>query len=99
KRFDFSEFKDSFKAAGLLYLVILGCCCLWAVTDFDAFWINFHYVFFDNELFFLDPRTDILIMMVPGGFFFDLVFRIVLYFVVSMAVLVFGGYTLAKRGF
>ena len=36
----------------------------------------FHHIFFRNDLWLLDPNTDILIMMVPETFFFHLVFRI-----------------------
>lgn len=98
KRFDFNDFRHMFGLAALMFLGLIIGISLWAVTDFDAFWVNFHYVFFDNDLFFLDPAKDILIMMVPGDFFFDLVFRIIMYFVGSMGVLFGGGYLLAKRG-
>jgi len=40
-------------------------------TDFDKYFIIFHEIFFDNDLWQLNPRTDILINMVPIEFFFE----------------------------
>ncbi|MFV0380410.1 MAG: TIGR01906 family membrane protein [Anaerorhabdus sp.] len=74
-----------------MYLIIsligLGILLL---VDFNQFWLNFHYIFFTNDLFFLDPSTDRLIQMVPLEFFFDLVILIsVTYlFVISLIALV-----------
>lgn len=66
------------KALGLygLFFLVLGT---FALIDFNSFWTAFHHVFFPmNDLWLLDPRTDILIMMVPEKFFFDLVFSIII---------------------
>lgn len=57
--------------------VCIGAAGTWAAVDFDGFWTTFHRLIFTNDLWLLDPSTDILIMMVPGQFFFDLVMRIV----------------------
>ena len=54
---------------------------IWAAVDFASFWTSFHHVFFTNDLWILDPRTDVLIMMVPEQFFSDLVTRIIIRFV------------------
>jgi integral membrane protein (TIGR01906 family) len=61
-------------------LAFVGAIIVWALLDFDQFWLNFHYLFFDNDLFLLDPNTEILINMVPATFFEDLVIRIILLF-------------------
>ena len=61
-------------------LAFVGAIIVWALLDFDQFWLNFHYLFFDNDLFLLDPNTEILINMVPSTFFQDLVIRIILLF-------------------
>ena len=34
-------------------------------TNFQWFWTNFHYVFFTNDLWILDPRVSIMINMFP----------------------------------
>jgi TIGR01906 family protein len=55
-------------------------------VDFNGFWMNFHYIFFDNDLFLLDPNVSIMINMFPSNFFFAVVFGIIVLFI-SMIVL------------
>ena len=45
-------------------------------TDFTKYFVIFHQIFFDNDLWILDPRTDLLINIVPEGFFMDTAARI-----------------------
>ncbi len=45
-------------------------------TDFTRYFIMFHHMFFKNDLWMLDPSTDMLINIVPEGFFRDTVFLI-----------------------
>ena len=60
----------------MLFIAVLGA---WILIDFDSFWTMFHHVFFPgNDLWILDLRKDILIMIVPPEFFNHLVIRIVL---------------------
>ncbi|MBQ9942074.1 MAG: DUF1461 domain-containing protein, partial [Christensenellaceae bacterium] len=73
--------------ANWVFLSVVCAIGLFAALDFNTFWTNFHHIFFTNDLWLLDPRTDILIMMVPSQFFFDLVMRIVLWSLGSLAVL------------
>ena len=63
------------------FVVVVGAIALYAAVDFTAFWTSFHHVFFTNDLWVLDPRTDVLIQMVPEQFFSDLVARIIARFV------------------
>lgn len=69
---------------GLMFAVI-SALAVWAVIDFNAFWIQFHELLFDNDLYLLDPNTELLIRMVPETFFFDLVMRIVVVFASGIA--------------
>lgn len=69
------------------FLAVVAALGIYAVVDFTSFWTSFHYVFFTNDLWILDPRTDVLIMMVPEQFFFDLVTRIIIRFVSIFAAL------------
>ena len=72
---------------GLLFLgSIIFFIAIYAIVDFNGFWMNFHYVFFDNDLFLLDPNISIMINMFPSNFFFAVVFGIILLFV-SMVIL------------
>lgn len=45
-------------------------------TDFTKYFVIFHHIFFSNDLWILDPRTDNLINIVPEGFFMDTAARI-----------------------
>lgn len=69
--------KESLQLCLMIMGLILGFIGIYAIVDFDAFWIQFHKVLFSNDLWLLDPRTDRLIMMVPQEFFSGLVYRII----------------------
>lgn len=72
----------SFLWASCGFLIAVGAIAAYAAIDFTGFWISFHHVFFaGNDLWLLDPRTDVLIQMVPEQFFSDLVARIIIRFV------------------
>ncbi len=77
---------DMFLKAVVSALSILTLLGVYALVDFNSFWLQFHYIFFTNDLFFLDPNTDILIQMVPSQFFFDLVFKIAATFGIGIVV-------------
>ena len=49
----------------------------------------FHHIFFDNDLWILDPSTDLLINIVPEPFFMDTAGRIALTFGLSIGFLFF----------
>lgn len=57
-------------------------------TDFNKYFTLFHELFFKNDLWLLDPETDILVNMVPEIFFFETVLLIVTVFVISIIVTV-----------
>lgn len=61
--------------AGLLFM-----------SDFNKYFTIFHEIFFDNDLWLLDPRTDLLIRMLPEGFFLDMVIRIGVIFLLLLLV-------------
>lgn len=58
-------------------------------TDFSKYFVVFHHIFFNNDLWLLDPRTDMLINIVPEPFFMDTALRIAVVFVVFV-ILFFG---------
>lgn len=61
-------------------------------TNFGKYFIIFHHIFFDNDLWILDPSTDMLINIVPEPFFMDTALRIALTF--ALIVIVFLGLNL-----
>lgn len=58
----------------LTFLIFIG---IWCMYDFTAFWTWFHTIFFTNDLWLLDPRTDFMINMLPEIIFSELVQAIV----------------------
>ena len=56
------------------------------MSDFNKYFTIFHEIFFDNDLWLLDPRTDLLIRMLPEGFFLDMVVRIGVIFLILLLV-------------
>lgn len=71
-----------FFAAALLIAAIIS-------TNFSKYFVVFHHIFFSNDLWILDPRTDMLINIVPEPFFMDTALRIGIVFAV-LAALFFG---------
>ncbi|MDO8671035.1 MAG: TIGR01906 family membrane protein [Dehalococcoidia bacterium] len=59
-------FGGSLLAVGLVLLLGIG-----SVIDFEALFIQFHLLSFNNDLWLLDPAKDYLIMMFPTGFWID----------------------------
>ena len=52
----------------LALMLALG---LGALLDFDQLFLQFHLLSFSNEFWQLDPTRDYLIMLFPGGFWYD----------------------------
>lgn len=60
-------------AVFLALTVVLGT--LFA-QNFNKYFVIFHEIFFDNDLWIFDPAEDYMIRMLPEGFFYDMVMRI-----------------------
>jgi len=97
----FLTLAKSYLAISIASLLVLGSLVLFAIFDFTLFWDLFHRISFDNYLWLLDPRTDILIQMVPEQFFYNTVMAIIVRFVIG--ILLFAALSVyciiaAKRG-
>ena len=55
--------------SGLLILALLASLGILAAADFGTFFTGFHELFFTNDLWLLNPRTDLLIRLMPTPFF------------------------------
>lgn len=64
----------------LLFFAGLAALAALISTNFTKYFIIFHKIFFRNDLWLLDPTTDLLINIVPEGFFVDTALRIALVF-------------------
>lgn len=75
-------------------LVIAGI----VASDFSKYFIVFHHIFFDNDLWILNPATDMLINIVPEPFFMDTALRIGITFGIMVLVFLLVSFFLWKRG-
>ena len=65
---------------GLRIACALACAMIiWAMADFDGLFVTFHRVAFRNDGWLLDPRTDLLIRLMPTELFIRLAARILLW--------------------
>ena len=55
-------------------------------SNFYKVFVLFHEIFFSNDLWLFDPRTDYMIRMLPEGFFYDMVIRIGVIFIISLVL-------------
>lgn len=71
----------------VLFIVLVGIGAAIVSTDFDRYWRIFHTIFFTNDLWLLDPETDMLINIVPLEFFIALVSKCAVLFIGSILIL------------
>lgn len=67
--------------------VLLTVFAAAVVIDFNAVFVGFHHIFFDNDLWLFDPAEDYMIRMLPEGLFADMVVRIGVLFAGGMILL------------
>ena len=76
---------------GILALAIPALViCVIFVAGWDRFFVLFHELFFDNEFWVFDARTDPVILILPDEFFLNCLKRIVAAIVCSAALLIAG---------
>ncbi|RKD35321.1 TIGR01906 family membrane protein [Lacrimispora algidixylanolytica] len=98
-----TKFKSTFPKAvcagsGFFFLASAATALLIS-TDFNRYFIQFHEMFFKNDLWMLDPSTDMLINIVPEGFFSDTVFLIgTIFFIFVLFVVTFCLFLVHKYG-
>lgn len=82
---------------GLFFALVCGLAALIS-TDFTKYFVIFHQIFFDNDLWLLDPRTDLLINIVPEPFFVDTAANIAVIFALSVLLIFFLCLFLIRKG-
>lgn len=78
---------QSFFIASVSFVAFTVGASVAIMSDFNRYFTLFHEIFFDNDLWLLDPNTDLLIRMLPEGFFLDMVVRIGVIFLALMSIL------------
>ena len=80
----------------LITLAITAVLVFLIAGDFEKYFIIFHHIFFNNDLWMLDPTTDNLINIVPQGFFMDMSKRIMIVFSAFILSMIGSGVVLKK---
>lgn len=84
-------------AAAFFLLLLAG---VWAAIDFDGAFALLHQTVFPNDLWLLDPRTDLMIQLMPQPFFISYAMKafpgILLPFLMLL-ILSFGAQAMRKR--
>ena len=91
KKFSLRRF---LKYAALFSVIIAagaGILAIAASIDFNACFIVFHKLFFNNDLWILDPAEDLIINILVEPFFADMALKIALYCAAVLAVIVITG--------
>ena len=65
RKFDWRAFRRTLLALLAIVVAVVVLACI----DFDSLFILFHKVAFTNDLWLLDPQTDLLIRLMPIEFF------------------------------
>lgn len=61
--------------AAALFALVCAAAGAWVAIDFSSFWTSFHHLFFDNDLWILDPATSRMINMCPQSLFMNVIIR------------------------
>ena len=77
--------------SGVSTLAGVGGVGMAAVVSFDRLFLLFHQLSFANDLWMLNPRTDYLLILFPGGFWFDATLRVALTAALGAILLLSGG--------
>lgn len=75
---------------GLTLAAVVGVG-LASVAAFEELFLLFHQLSFANDLWILDPRTDYLLILFPGPFWFDATMRVALTAILGAVLLLCGG--------
>ena len=73
--------------ASFAFVIFVAFIGVWIAIDFTDFWIRFHHVFFDNDLWLLTPGVDFMIDILPETIFNRLVISITSSVVVALVLL------------
>lgn len=83
----------SSSAISVAAILVLG---LLVYLNFEKLFVDFHLIAFDNDLWLLDPSTDVLIQMLPSSFFLDITKRILVIWLVLTGVTFATGYAINR---
>ena len=77
--------------------VLISAAAVWALIDFDGFFTAFHRIAFTNDGWLLNPKTDLLIRLMPTNFFIALGARLILWTIAAAAAAGIIAWIITKR--
>lgn len=78
-------------------VAVFAVFVIWGLIDFNSLFYVFHLVAFRNDLWLLNPQTDLLIQLMPTPFFVDYARTILMSFLCGLALLTGGAYLFKRR--
>ena len=78
--------------------IVIALLAVIISSNFNKYWTMFHHIFFINDLWLLDPKTDLMIQMLPEQFFSGMVVRIMLSFFIYLSIIQIAGLYYMKKG-
>lgn len=78
----------SFLYTGIIPIILSTMLFILVKIDFHKYFTHFHKIFFTNDLWLLNPKTDVLIQMLPLGFFIDITITVLTWYIVISLVMV-----------
>lgn len=94
-RFDTGDFFLSSSVIGISPIILL---VILINIDFYKYFTIFHEIFFNNDLWLLDPNTDRLVNIFPESFFSDIALKIITYYLTVQVILFILALVLKYRG-
>ena len=86
-----------FRAAMGVWAALLLAIAAWALADFDRAFTAFHRALFSNELWLMNPETDLMIRMLPEAFFAEIAVWCAAAMVAAVAVVGLGVWLLERN--
>ena len=84
-------------SAGLITMAAVSLAGIISLVGFEQAFIVFHKISFTNDLWQLNPHTDMLLIMFPQGFFFDTTMLIAALTVFESIILIIGSKLILVR--
>lgn len=90
----------------IIFGAFLGFLGYLISLDFNATFMRFHEIFFDNDLWLLDPTYEVLIQMLPESFFYSIAAALIIWgglillvpaIIAIITLIIWGGYKRRKR--
>jgi len=94
--FDRKKLSKTLITCSLVPIGLMAILSILITIDYNKYFTYFHEILFTNDLWLLDPNTDTLIQMLPLEFFSSITFKIIIFFIIELLVILTTGIILAK---